>query len=1241
MRILSISGENIASLAQPFCIDFTTQPLASAGLFAITGETGAGKSSILDAMCLALYGDAPRLSGGAAADEVPDPSGEAIKAKDSRAILRRGATQGWAEVRFTARDGQDYIARWQARRARDKADGRLQHVQRSVARATDGQVLANQTNAVTEQIEALTGFSYDEFRRTVLLAQGDFDSFLRADTNERAGLLEKVTGTGLYRAVSVRIFERTESAQQAYDALTQQRAGYQVLSVEDRSAMEAEVLALNEAGREDALLSNDVKVAIDRHTRLAETARLLWLAEDVERQALAAQTEAADERDWLSRIDRAAPLRAPWQSVQGAVQRLDAAQKQVETTCLAAGEAAAKAAEDQHIAALAETDFATKEAEFKAFGPIWDQAAALDSQITSAQSELESARARAITLEQDAKAERGILTSLIQEEGTARATMTEAEEKLASLSADCALADDWQQIAQRITDHAEAQQTLNRAEAAATKNGADVARLNQSLAELIALADKDRAAEVTLTEHSKELADQIAARELAHPSGRGGELAVLSSTLESMAQAALDYTAATTERAAAEADGKRAAQSVTDAIAQGAAATAALTVAEAQVTALAAPTEQAALAASDAARNMRLRLEPGAPCPVCGSCDHPTHADAAIADLAARLRSDLGAARQLAHEARNRQAEAHRACDRAQGEVDQAVLNIKTAESRITAAQDQWQKARAKALTITHCPDLPAHPDADPSHLFAISADIAEAQRIEVAAQADLTRLRRQLSDLASRRDTLLSTISGHARARDALNLERAEAEKLLALAAQEAEGAKGLVLRHTVALRPILEKLGEAADALDAPDLTTRLSKRVSVVVDLRTTRVAASTSLVALGPKIATAQSRVDSAQTQAREAQDGAETRQASLATLLAERASLLDGEATSLHRTRHNEARRSALAAQDAASKAQAASASMAAAAQARADTAEQEKVDAETAVMIAQTTLDATLAGSDLVVADLDALFAHPVEDVTAARQKLRALDDAVTSARATVVSRKVDSEAAQAGGVPEQPIEELAETLAKLDATAISREQRVGAINEEFRRDAATRAGLAGLDAEIEIAGKERNVWQAVNHAVGSRNGDRFARIAQSITLDVLVDHANQHLVDLNPRYRLRRAADLALQVEDRDMAGEARATRSLSGGERFLVSLALALALSRMGGKGGLVATLFIDEGFGSLDAGSLDLAIDALEGLRSQGRQVGVISHVEAMKDRIPTRITIRKQGGGKSVVEFDGLI
>ena len=106
MRIQKIAGQNIASLAEPFCIDLTAEPLRSAGLFAITGQTGAGKSSILDEMCLALYGDAPRLSSGSRQDEVPDAGNEPIKAQDPRAILRRGANHGWAAVTFTAIDGQ-------------------------------------------------------------------------------------------------------------------------------------------------------------------------------------------------------------------------------------------------------------------------------------------------------------------------------------------------------------------------------------------------------------------------------------------------------------------------------------------------------------------------------------------------------------------------------------------------------------------------------------------------------------------------------------------------------------------------------------------------------------------------------------------------------------------------------------------------------------------------------------------------------------------------------------------------------------------------------------------------------------------------------------------------------------------------------------------------------------------------------------------------------------------------------
>ncbi|HRD75922.1 MAG TPA: SbcC/MukB-like Walker B domain-containing protein, partial [Hyphomicrobiaceae bacterium] len=162
--------------------------------------------------------------------------------------------------------------------------------------------------------------------------------------------------------------------------------------------------------------------------------------------------------------------------------------------------------------------------------------------------------------------------------------------------------------------------------------------------------------------------------------------------------------------------------------------------------------------------------------------------------------------------------------------------------------------------------------------------------------------------------------------------------------------------------------------------------------------------------------------------------------------------------------------------------------------------------------------------------------------------------------------------------------------------------------------------------------------WEAVNSAIGQRDGGKFRRFAQAVTLDELVRLANVELGALTPRYRLQRsrAAALSLEIVDRDMGDEMRGIRSLSGGERFLVSLALALALSGLYGRRSSVDTLFIDEGFGTLDRETLDMAIDALETLQGQGRRVGVITHVSAMIERIGVRIVVEKRGGGRSVIQ-----
>lgn len=196
----------------------------------------------------------------------------------------------------------------------------------------------------------------------------------------------------------------------------------------------------------------------------------------------------------------------------------------------------------------------------------------------------------------------------------------------------------------------------------------------------------------------------------------------------------------------------------------------------------------------------------------------------------------------------------------------------------------------------------------------------------------------------------------------------------------------------------------------------------------------------------------------------------------------------------------------------------------------------------------------------------------------------------------------------------------------------------------QLRRDEQARTNAQTLAAEIDAKRTVLTVWQAVDDAIGSPDGSRFRKFVQGITLEHLVRLANDHLSALGPRYRLAQGitSDLAVHVVDRDMANELRASRSLSGGERFLVSLSLALALSGLEGRSSFVDTLFIDEGFGSLDRETLDVAIDALESLHSRGRKVAVVTHVAAMIDRIAVQVRVEKLGGGHSVVRLtDGIV
>ncbi|MDB6037597.1 MAG: hypothetical protein JWM99_1438 [Verrucomicrobiales bacterium] len=205
-------------------------------------------------------------------------------------------------------------------------------------------------------------------------------------------------------------------------------------------------------------------------------------------------------------------------------------------------------------------------------------------------------------------------------------------------------------------------------------------------------------------------------------------------------------------------------------------------------------------------------------------------------------------------------------------------------------------------------------------------------------------------------------------------------------------------------------------------------------------------------------------------------------------------------------------------------------------------------------------------------------------------------------------------------------------------------DQLVGDIRtwrESLKQDDVNRLAVANKETELAADRKQLVVWQRLRGLIGSHDGRTFRRYAQSVSLDVLVHYANRQLLRLNDRYQLRRREgdELELEIEDLHQAGAVRPMASLSGGESFLASLALALGLSDIAGRNVRIESLFIDEGFGSLDSDTLDVAISALEALRQDNKTVGVISHVDLLKERIATQIIVEKQAGGTSSLRITG--
>lgn len=1259
MKILRISLRNIASLAGEHTVDFTKAPLATAGLFSISGPTGSGKSTLLDALCLALYDETPRMAAVAGAAAVLD-GGKEVQQRDVRNLLRRGCGEGFAEVAFVGIDGLTYTACWVARRAQAKADRALQRTEHSLWRGNaphgTNRISAADGTAteIKREIAAKVGLTFDQFRRAVLLAQGDFATFLKARDTERAEILQALTGTERFEKISIAVYERHKREEAAVQTLRDQLGAALPLSPEDRAQAEEELASATTRHREitQALgvrnkqrewfqgeaehrrKLGEASEAVSRFNALVEanagrTRELQWIR-TVSMEA--GSKRAAEKQAYAAREDATERVRVLTQRDSALSQEVDAA--------VARHQAATQALED---ASKRQRELAVELA----------KARALDGELAQQEQAASLARAEhARALDAFHKAD-GDLRALQSGLAALAKTRERFEQCLARLEPFAPFARDREMWLERFQTEqrlrAKKEQLARRIDSTAKLAAKVGSRLDQFRSTLHALRmQRDesetawkRAAEMAALFHPEELLSQ---RRKA--TALQAELQKLRAHLANQKRLLVEHQAIADSLTALQAEitaenllqKQLEEKRLPEAIAISKQARESLRLAEA--------------AASEHAVVLRQTLVRGEACPVCGSREHPHAAGAGTLESAVlkALKREAECAEQTLDLLRADLAAAKARSDEKNKQDKKLGQDLKWLEKQVAEAGAYGPQLEEVAVLFRK---PPAQRDA--------ALDRREAETAELLRDLDRRDEERLKAD--KNRMTLRERFD-HA-AQVLQNAEKTEAEALNAHTAVQIEHAnahtEGIALEkeHAAALdavSPVVSALPRGA-AGSSPEEARGLvwdyaqnpeafcdgfdagaREYLAVTQQLEGTVQEEKTRHPLLGNLTAVAATARDALSAR-RAAQDAA---QHSLEKKRAQRNALLGGRAVT-------DAEHAGAADFEAAkNREQHTGKDLADAKNKRSSNRElledQQKraVSLEESLRKAREALEswmrnfATREGEEI---DRDRMDAWLGRDPQWIEREQRELDDvrqrlSLALGAESMVRRQLEDHAHTK--TTRDDLETIESDLLRLEAEAKLALDAAHAKRAVVWSDDARKRQTGELSRKLEDQCKQADPWQKLNHLIGSADGTRFRNMAQQWTLEILLRHANAQLALLSGRYRLERLRDsLNLLVTDLEMDGQQRSVHSLSGGESFLVSLGLALGLASLTSSRLLIESLFIDEGFGSLDSETLRVALNALSHLESQGRKVGVISHVSEMVDAIPVQVRVVRGPGGASKI------
>ncbi len=1219
MQILKLSFENINSLKGAWTIDFQAPDFRS-GIFAIVGPTGSGKTTILDAICLALYGHTPRIGS---------------ITQNANEVMNRDCDSCRSSLEFQTLSGR-YRATWSQKKQKnfDKT-GKYGQVVSTMEKFEDGCWIpitdGSKVTSKKQEVQKIIGLSFDQFKRSVMLSQGDFAAFLKSKPNERAQTLEQITGTQIYSLLSTKVYDLAEEQKKLFEDKQREVELSPVLD-------DAVVLTKQEQLKG---ITEEAKVLETQISKIEKESR--WISETAElrNQFLRVKAELErlkENRNEFFRKENVVRLAEHAQNILPIFNTLIDKQSLREDSIKEKS-----AAENELVNAtksLKEKDFNFKAAEEALNNENLQKPKklALFSQIESLDAEI-SPLIKSSRLAQEEK------IKLENETADCKDHLNKAKEDIRKLEEDREKRDLERkedikgaflyQRKDELRDCKITAETLSAALADAegkADKASETVKSQEKEAEALRIrkekiASVIEADKVLLKEAEKRLSEILDGKtldELTQEQLSFSEQIPLLEAVKSALKAVCDQKEEIVrqedvmQRDSAELDNWSSKKEGY----------------EKEIQSLTSRQEELeALVQIDELTKVRAELKEGEPCPVCGSLEHPFAAN--LPPEVATAKERLAVVKEESTDLQKNQKEADRKIDVLKDRILVSEKRLKELRKNLDLAEEELTlKCGRAGLTREGVTEEAA------------AVLITKKESLLIDIKKRIAKARDAESKAAAAKEKIAGTTEELHRAEMVFSNAQTKFESAKSLLAQAQTGREKARTELEQFWRKTAKEYGSVITDGELfahnPELFKRwIAKAAKYEELLESCREIENSLAIKKGTLPGLVES-VERLEKSSREKSDQAAELQTELKTKQLQRDKLFGTKLVEIERKAYERLLSQLAEAKDQAYENLSKARSVQAAAEQRLKTAEQRSAEAEKNLLSAKTEWTDALkkekfeSEEDWRRARLDSEAINALhKEITDYKAQSRSAADRFSEADKKLAEKESQK-------LTDKSLEVLEAEKREASAEKEKLLEQKGELQKELKTDEEARIKRAGIEDELKKLKHQVAVWDRLNTLVGSSSGDKYRRYVQSLVLLTLLKNANVELTKLHSRYRLAKGGgDMEIKVIDSDLADQERPTDNLSGGETFIVSLALALGLAQMASNNVRIDSLFLDEGFGTLDDDSLEKALNALSSLNAQGKTVGLISHVDQIKERIPSKIVVKRSAQpGVSRLEGAGV-